>query len=91
MVVADQARARRIIDGKAAHLRNRSEQELAGYGAALDYLFSGGWRPLNVGLLLHLHRLLWEHTAWSWPLPVKSGCTAWSSGAHPAPALGLVR
>jgi Fic family protein len=62
VVVADQARAQQIIEGKAATLRNRSEQELAGYRTALDYLFTEEWRPLNVGLLLHLHRLLWGHT-----------------------------
>lgn len=62
VVVADQARARQIIEGKAATLRNRSEQELAGYRAALDYLFTEDWRPMNVGLLLHLHRLLWAQT-----------------------------
>lgn len=62
VVVADPARAQRIIEGKARTLRNRSEQELAGYRAALDYLFTDEWRPLNVGLLLHLHRLLWAQT-----------------------------
>lgn len=62
VVVADQARAQQIIEGKVATLRNRSEQEFAGYRAALDYLFTEDWRPLNVGLLLHLHRLLWGQT-----------------------------
>lgn len=62
VVVADQARAQQIIEGKAATLRNRSEQELAGYRAALDYLFTEDWRPMNVGLLLHVHRLLWAQT-----------------------------
>ncbi len=62
VVVPDRARARQIIEGRAPTLRNRSEQEFAGYRAALDYLFSEDWRPLNVGLLLHLHRLLWAQT-----------------------------
>ena len=62
VVVADQARAAAIIDGKAKVLRTRSEQELAGYRAALDYLFVSDWRPLNIGLLLHLHRLLFAET-----------------------------
>ncbi len=62
VVVADQARAAAIISGKAAVLRTRSEQELAGYRAALDYLFTSDWRPLNVGLLLHLHRELFADT-----------------------------
>ncbi len=62
VVVADQARARQIIEGRVALLRNRSEQEFAGYRAALDYLVTQDWRPLNVGLLLHVHRLLWGQT-----------------------------
>jgi Fic family protein len=44
-------------------LRNRSEQELAGYRDAQDYLFQDDWRPLNAGLILHLNRLLFAHTA----------------------------
>ena len=62
VIVPDQARAERIIAGKAGTLRNRSEQQLAGYRAALDYLFIQNWRPLNIGLLLHLHRLLFSET-----------------------------
>ena len=62
VVVADHARAAAIISGRAAALRTRSEQELAGYRAALDYLFADDWRPLNVGLLLHLHRELFART-----------------------------
>jgi Fic family protein len=63
VVVADAERAARIIDDKARVLRNRSEQELAGYRKALDYLFKEDWRPLNVGLVLHVHRLLWSETS----------------------------
>lgn len=62
VVVADQTRARQILDGRAGTLRTRSEQEFAGYRAALDYLMTEDWRPLNVGLILHLHRLLWSQT-----------------------------
>jgi len=62
VVVPDRVRAAAIINGRAAVLRTRSEQELAGYRAALDYLFGTDWRPLNVGLLLHLHRVLFEQT-----------------------------
>src|SRR5665811_1451521 len=62
VVVEDHARAAAIIGGKVTTLRTRSEQELAGYRAALDYLFGQDWRPLNVGLLLHLHRNLFEQT-----------------------------
>ncbi len=59
----DLARADRILSGKATHLRTRSEQELAGYRDVQDYLFQGPWRPLNAGLLLHLHKMLFAHTA----------------------------
>lgn len=62
IVVPDAERAARIIDDKLPSLRTRSEQELAGYRAALDYLFNRDWRPLNVGLVLHLHRELFAHT-----------------------------
>jgi hypothetical protein len=47
VVVADVARAAQVIDGKVS-LRNRSEQELAGYRRALDYLFTHEWRPPNM-------------------------------------------
>lgn len=63
VVVADAGRAERIINRRASTLRNRSEQELAGYRDAQDYLFQQEWRPLNAGLILHLHRLLFAHTA----------------------------
>ena len=61
-MVPDRVRAAAIIDGKGPVLRSRSEQELAGYRDALDYLFTAEWRPLNVGLVLHLHRELFAHT-----------------------------
>jgi Fic family protein len=63
IVVADAGRAERIINRRTSILRNRSEQELAGYRDAQDYLFQQAWRPLNAGLILHLHRLLFAHTA----------------------------
>jgi len=63
VVVENAARAAAIIDGRAAVLRSRSEQEFAGYRSALDYLFGEQWRPLNLGLLLHLHRLLFADTS----------------------------
>ena len=62
VVVDDKARAERIIRGDVTTLRTRSEQELAGYRDALDHLFRQDWRPLSVGLPLHLHRLLFGHT-----------------------------
>jgi Fic family protein len=61
-VTAEPRRSRQIIEGRQLSLRTRDEQELAGYRDALDYLFAGDWRPLNVGLILHLHRLLWART-----------------------------
>ncbi len=63
VVVANADRAQRIIDRRTTTLRNRGEQELAGYRDAQDYLFREDWRPLNAGLILHLHRMLFAHTA----------------------------
>lgn len=65
VVVPDPSRADRIIGKRPATLRTRSEQELAGYRDAVDYVWQQDWRPLNVGFVLHLHRLLFAHT----PLP----------------------
>ncbi len=65
VIVADAGRAQRIIDRRTTTLRNRSEQELAGYRDAQDYLFRQDWRPLNSGLIMHLHRMLFAHTAMS--------------------------
>jgi Fic family protein len=62
IIVPDIDRAGRIINRQTTRLRNRSEQELAGYRDAQDYLLHENWRPLNSGLLLHLHRLLFSHT-----------------------------
>lgn len=62
IVVENRARAADIVAGSPGRLRNRSEQELAGYRAALDYLYGEKWRPLNLGLILHLHRLLFQYT-----------------------------
>lgn len=63
VVVPDKIRAAQIIDKRAPVLRTRGEQEFAGYRTALDYLFDEDWRPLNVGLLLHAHKLLFAETA----------------------------
>lgn len=62
IVVPDVDRADRILAGRVTDLRTRSEQEFAGYRDAQDYLFREDWRPLNPGLLLHLHKLLFAHT-----------------------------
>lgn len=76
VVVDNKARAADILAGSSDRLRDRSEQELAGYRGALDYLYQEQWRPLNSGLVLHLHRLLFgasterwhdaEHDPWPW-------------------------
>jgi Fic family protein len=63
VIVPDATRAEGIIRGRVQILRNRNEKELAGYRDALDYLLREDWGPLNTGLLLHLHRLLFAHTA----------------------------
>lgn len=63
VVVADRDRAAAILGNRPIPLRTRSEQELAGYRAAVDYLMGRDWRPLHVGLLLHLHRLLFAQTS----------------------------
>jgi Fic family protein len=63
VIVADADRAQRIINRQTTTLRNRSEQELAGYRDAQDYLMGQDWRPLNAGLIIHLHRLLFAQTA----------------------------
>lgn len=63
VIVPSTRRSDRIINRQVQTLRSRSEQELAGYRDAQDYLFNQDWRPLNPGLLLHLHHLLFAHTA----------------------------
>ncbi len=61
-VVVEQGRAERIIQGADQRLRKRNEQELAGYRDALDYLFQDEPGALAIGLVLHLHRLLFGRT-----------------------------
>lgn len=67
VIVPDPVRASRILAGRPTTLRTRSEQELAGYRDALDYLWRSSWQPLNTGFVLHLHRLLFGRTAGSVP------------------------
>lgn len=62
VVVKNSVRAAAIVAGTVDTLRDRSEQELAGYRSALDYLYQEEWQPLNPGLLLHLHRVLFAYT-----------------------------
>jgi hypothetical protein len=46
------------LPGLLTSLADRAR--VAGYRAALDYLYQDQWRPLNLGLILHLHRLLFS-------------------------------
>ncbi|WP_250292463.1 Fic family protein [Frankia sp. CiP1_Cm_nod1] len=55
-------RAERIIRGQVGGLRTRDERELAGYRDALDYVYREDFSPVNPGLLLHVHRLLFRRT-----------------------------
>lgn len=60
-VVVDDARIPTLVSGRADRFRNRSEAEFAGYTTALDYLNQLDREELSVGLVLHLHRLLFAH------------------------------
>jgi Fic family protein len=61
-VTVDDYRVPTLVSGAARRFRNRSEAEFAGYSAALDYLKQENAGELSVGLLLHLHRLLFSFT-----------------------------
>ncbi len=60
-IVVDDARISKLISKATGTLRNRSEEEFAGYSSALDYLMQEETSGLTVGLVLHLHRLLFSH------------------------------
>lgn len=59
--VAD-GRVSSLLSGNPQRIRSRSEAEFAGYSAALDYLNQQDPGELTVGLVLHLHRLLFSFT-----------------------------
>jgi len=61
-VVVDEARVPKLVSGGPGRVRNRSEAEFAGYSAALDHLHAVEQGPLSVGLILHLHRLLFSYS-----------------------------
>lgn len=61
-VTVDNARVSKLASGTESRFRNRSEEEFAGYTEALDYLNATSAEPLSVGLVCHLHRLLYSHT-----------------------------
>lgn len=61
-VVVGGARANRIAEG-AHRYRNRNEREFAGYRDAIDALMRlDEYETLNIPFVLHLHRLIFEHT-----------------------------
>jgi Fic family protein len=60
-VLVDEARVPRLVSGSVGRFRSRSEAEFAGYRAALDYLYLDDPGELSVGLILHLHRLLFSY------------------------------
>lgn len=60
-VVVASGRAAGIAAHRTMRFRNRNEQEFAGYTDALDSLHREDPGPLTVGLVLHLHRLLFAH------------------------------
>ncbi|MGH7642284.1 MAG: Fic family protein [Candidatus Dormibacteria bacterium] len=59
-IVVETARAERIVRGADQRLRVRNERELAGYRDALDFLLGTDPGELSVGLVLHLHGLLFS-------------------------------
>jgi Fic family protein len=54
------ARVPRLLSPNPTRFRDRSEAEFAGYTASLDYLNHADAGALSVGLILHLHRLLFS-------------------------------
>lgn len=61
-VTVDNARVSKLVSGTESRFRNRSEEEFVGYTEALDYLYAMPAESLSVGLVCHLHRLLYSHT-----------------------------
>ncbi|HUY63771.1 MAG TPA: Fic family protein [Acidimicrobiales bacterium] len=61
-VIVDDARVPKLVSGATGGFRNCSEAEFAGYSSALDYLNQNNPGDLSVGLVLHLHRLLFSFT-----------------------------
>lgn len=63
-VVVSAERAERIAEGSKRY-RNRNEREFAGYRDAMDSMTRAGAdmsEPVAIPYVLHLHRLLFEHT-----------------------------
>jgi Fic family protein len=62
-VDVDEDRARRLANEPGARVRNRNEQEFAGYRDAIDELMRAA-KPerVSVPFILHVHRRLYEHS-----------------------------
>ncbi len=62
-VLVESERAEKIVEGTRRY-RNRNEREFAGYRDATDMLMRrDSYEPLSVPFVLHLHRLLFDHTS----------------------------
>jgi len=59
-VIVAERRVAGLVSANPSRFKNRSEAEFAGYAAAQDYLQHDDLGPLSVGLILHLHRLLFS-------------------------------
>lgn len=59
-IIVDETRVAGLVSANPSRFRNRSEGEFAGYTAAQDYLQQSEPGPVTVGLILHLHRLLYS-------------------------------
>jgi Fic family protein len=57
-----EGRVPNLVSGNPQRIRNRNEAEFAGYSACLDYLTQQDPGELTVGLVVHLHRLLFSFT-----------------------------
>jgi Fic family protein len=62
-LLVEDRRVDTLLSGEAQRFRDRNEAEFAGYRAALDYLNQTDPGDFSVGLILHLHRLLFSYTA----------------------------
>lgn len=62
-VIVAERRVAGLVSANPSRFKNRSEAEFAGYTAAQDYLQHDDPGPLSVGLILHLHRLLFSFVA----------------------------
>lgn len=61
-VLVAETRVPRLLDPAARRFRNRSEEEFVGYRSALEDIHQQDPGALGVGLVLHLHRLVFAFT-----------------------------